>query len=202
MHQLHGLIAGLGNFGWEFDRTRHNFGFMAVDWIVALAEHQKHFHIRHIEAHTHAELFEFSPEGENHGYYLLAKPRTGMNQSGEAVARICHDYQIAPRRVTILHDEMALAFGQIRLARNKSANHHNGVISIEQSLQTEDFLRIRLGIGHPPEKETIRQWVMDPYSETQMETVEAIVEQVRHGLTLMHLKGEVQAEHFLHNIGK
>jgi len=200
MHPFHGLIIGLGNFGDRFIHTRHNYGSMAVQKIVQLAPGQKHLHLKKLDAHTHADLYEFSPQGPSHGYYLLARPKTGMNQSGEAVAVICRDFRISQQDIIVIHDEMGLPLGQARMARSQSPDHHKGLISIEQILDAHDFLRIRLGIGRPQQGLTVRQWVMERFTESEMQIVHSVIDDIWRGITLLCLKDELKAEHFIHSI--
>ena len=117
------IIAGLGNIGKEYDKTRHNIGFMVAD---ELARRWK------------------APEK-----VFLLKPVTYMNLSGNAVGPWAHFYNIAPEEVAVVHDDMDLPLGTIRIRKNGSSGGHNGIKSIISNLGTDAFPRFRLGIGHP-----------------------------------------------------
>jgi len=135
------LIVGLGNPGPEYTFTPHNAGFLAIDRIAedrgaALAN-------RRCRALTGKAILA----GQE---CLLAKPETFMNLSGESVAALVRELQIDPTRdLIVLYDELAFPLGELRLKQNGSANGHNGVKSISAALGTEEWMRLRIGVGRP-----------------------------------------------------
>lgn len=137
------LIAGLGNPGLKYIHTRHNAGFDAADCIAAEAG------IR-IRKREHLALTGSGMiAGEK---VLIAKPQTYMNSSGDSIAELCHFYKIDPQtELIVLSDDIALDVGRIRIRRKGSAGGHNGLKSIIANLKTEDFMRIRIGVGRVPE---------------------------------------------------
>jgi PTH1 family peptidyl-tRNA hydrolase len=140
------LIVGLGNPGKKYERSRHNVGFMALDRWAA-----RH----HLEIERRRE-WAMTGEGEAiigdaHRRVLLAKPRTFMNLSGDAVIEMVRRHGIPPARAFIVYDDMDLPLGKLRLREQGSAGGHNGVGSIIQRLGTQDFPRLRIGIGRPQE---------------------------------------------------
>ena len=136
------LIAGLGNPGKKYVATRHNAGFW---WIDALAQ-SAGVGCRH-EARFHGEIAKISG---TYGDIWLLKPSTYMNESGRAVGALADFFRIAPEDILVVHDELDLAPGMIKLKFGGSASS-NGVRSVVNRLGTRDFWRLRIGIGHPRE---------------------------------------------------
>ncbi len=135
------LIVGLGNVGAEYDRTRHNAGFWFVDAIARkagagfAAERKFHGEAARIRGHGH-ELW-------------LLKPGTYMNRSGQAVVALALYYRILPTQILVVHDEVDLPPGAVKLKRGGGTAGHNGLKDIQAKLSTPDFWRLRLGVGHP-----------------------------------------------------
>ncbi len=137
------LIIGLGNPGSRYDQTRHNIGFAAVDalarrWQVSLSMHKR----------FQAELGE--KRWFNDQRVKLLKPLTYMNQSGQAIRAVVDWYNLPIRSVLVIYDDLDLPVGKIRLRLSGSAGGHNGVRSAIAHLGTQDFPRLRIGIGNPP----------------------------------------------------
>ena len=153
------LIAGLGNPGSKYEGTRHNMGFMAADvlaerWSINFSDHK-----------GLALLGKgvMSLDGRSQKFFL-AKPLTYMNESGNAVASICSYYQIEPDHVIVIHDDMDLDFGRIKVKAGGSAGGHNGLKSIIARLGGENFPRIRIGIGAKPHPDyDLAAWVLGKF---------------------------------------
>lgn len=134
------LIVGLGNPGPEYAYTPHNAGFLAVDRIAAICDVQlSNFRGRAMTARTRLAGHDV----------LLAKPATFMNLSGLSVAALLKELELGVEDLIVLYDELAFPLGTLRLAQRGSANGHNGVKSISASLGTEEWMRIRIGVGKP-----------------------------------------------------
>lgn len=160
------LIVGLGNPGPEYEDTRHNAGFWFIDRLAADLKV------------TLAPLPKFFGEGARVGDAWLLKPATFMNRSGQAVAALARFYKIAPAEVLVVHDELDLLPGAIRLKQGGGNGGHNGLKDIQAQLATPDFWRLRLGIGHPRSL-ALKQEVVDfvlhrPRVEEQRDIDEAI----------------------------
>jgi PTH1 family peptidyl-tRNA hydrolase len=143
------LVAGLGNPGREYARTRHNAGFWFVDALarklgVSLAMESK-----------------FSGEVAKAGEVRLVKPATFMNLSGRSVAALARFYSIAPDEILVVHDELDLRVGEAKMKLGGGVAGHNGLKDIRAQLGTPDFWRLRLGIGHPRDSELTEQQVVD-----------------------------------------
>ena len=132
------LIIGLGNPGIEYQFTPHNAGFLAVDRIA------EDCGVMITNRRGRALTARAKLAGQD---VLLAKPETFMNLSGLSVAALIQEFEISPEDIIVLYDELALPLGTIRIRERGSANGHNGVKSISGVLGTEDWLRIRIGVG-------------------------------------------------------
>lgn len=134
------LIAGLGNPGRQYEGTRHNIGFEVIDYIST------EYRIK-VNKIKHKALLG---EGELGGQrVLLAKPQTFMNLSGESIREISSYYKIPPERIIVVYDDISLPTGAIRIRAKGSAGGHNGMKSIIYQLQTDEFPRLRIGVGAP-----------------------------------------------------
>ena len=143
------LVVGLGNPGRNYERTRHNAGFWFVD---ALA--------RELGA-TLAAQSRFAGEVGKAGELRLLKPSTYMNESGRSVGALARFLSIAPAEVLVVHDELDLPAGTVKLKLGGGVAGHNGLKDVRAHLATADFWRLRLGIGHPRDSDTPQQPVVD-----------------------------------------
>ena len=133
------LVAGLGNPGKEYEHTRHNMGFDVIDELA------RRWSVNVWKTDMKAEIASVVRFGEK---ILLVKPLTYMNDSGNAVASISAYYQIEPDHIVVIHDDMDLEFGRIKVKAGGSAGGHNGIKSIDRSLGTPKYARVRMGVGH------------------------------------------------------
>ncbi len=161
------LIVGLGNPGSEYRDTRHNVGFMVADalaerWRVAGGWREK-FDALHVKAMVGEESV------------VLAKPLTYMNLSGQAVAGLAGFYKIDPADVFIVTDDVALPLGRLRARREGGAGGHNGLKSIIQSLGTQAFPRMRVGVGRGDSRRDLADHVLGRFDADERDTVSAAV---------------------------
>lgn len=158
------LIAGLGNPGAEYAETRHNVGFWFVDMLAADvgARFAR-------EGKFAGEVAKASVQGS---LCWLLKPTTFMNRSGQAVAALANFYKIPPQSVLVVHDELDLPPGEVRLKQGGGPGGHNGLKSIIASLGTADFLRLRLGIGHPGDRNLVTNFVLHTPGRDERELIE------------------------------
>lgn len=148
------IVAFLGNPGKEYSNTRHNAGFMAADII----EKQEKIHINRLRFNALTAITELGGEKT-----LLMKPQTYMNLSGNAVSAAASFYKIPPERVLVVCDDVALPLGAIRVRTKGSSGGHNGLKSIISALGSEDFPRIKIGVGAPgvpADENTMPNWVL------------------------------------------
>lgn len=160
------IIVGLGNPGNEYAKTRHNVGFMMVD---ALADH---LNISLWKDKFNAKIAEGRIGTEK---ILLVKPQTYMNNSGEAVGPLMRWYKVAPEDIFVAHDDMDIPAGTIRIRKKGSSGGHNGIKSLIAHIGSENFARIRLGIGRPLAGWTVVNHVLAPFpAEDKVEVDKAI----------------------------
>ena len=177
------IIAGLGNYPKEYDLTRHNVGFMCVDNFV-----QKHNSEFKTEQKFKAETATIYFNGEK---LLVLKPLTFMNLSGEAIQKAATFYKIEPQNIFIIYDDISLDLGKFRFRASGSDGGHNGIKSIIQNLGTDKFPRLKVGIGPQPNFMKAEAFVLQKFSNAQMETlnrvviksVDAIEDFLVHGIT-------------------
>lgn len=154
------MIVGLGNPGVQYQNTRHNAGFMALDATA------RALGIRVERARFHAYCGEGVCDGR---HVLLMKPQTYMNNSGEAVCEAMRFYKLSADRVLLLFDDISLPVGGMRVRRSGSAGGQNGVKSILQLSGSEAFPRIKLGIGAKPHPDyNLADWVLSRFSEKEL----------------------------------
>lgn len=176
------VIAGLGNPGKKYQQTRHNVGFMVVDRLAA-----KH-RIRIGKRQYHSLVSDWLTNGEK---ALLVKPQTYMNHSGDAVRSLRRDLGAEPKDFIVVHDDLDLPLGRIRIRHKGGAGGHRGVTSILEALGDQNFLRVRVGIGRPPQGVDPTDYVLESFlpEETDLlgevvskaaEAVEALLEQGPH----------------------
>ena len=164
------IIAGLGNPGAQYDKTRHNVGFVAVDYIA------EKLGVRIDRAKFHALVAE-AKIGECR--VLLMKPQTYMNNSGVAIGEAAAFYKIPADRVLILHDEISFDPGIIRIRRKGSAGGHNGLKSIIAHLASEDFPRVKIGVGKKPSSDyDLADWVLGKMPKADCEILDGRYEDI------------------------
>ena len=164
------IIVGLGNIGKQYETTRHNAGFIAVDYIA------EKFGAKIDRVKFHSTVGEATIAGAR---VLLMKPSTLMNNSGVAVGEAATFYKIPPERVLVLHDEISFDPGIIRIRRKGSAGGHNGLKSIIARLPGENFPRIKIGVGKKPSPEyDLADWVLGKFPESDMKTLRSRLDDI------------------------
>lgn len=171
------LIIGLGNPGKQYTQTRHNAGFQALHF---LCEHFG-FEKFHLESRFHAEISVGTVHGDK---YLLVKPTTFMNQSGTTVRLLLQYYKMTQNDIVVIHDDLDVAPGTLKTTFSSRAAGHNGVQNIIDQLGTQDFFRIRLGIGRPslspqPHTTTLptqstHEYVLEPFPAAERQLLETL----------------------------
>lgn len=157
------LIAGLGNPGQRYARTKHNTGFMTLDYYLK----QKQLRLNKNKFHGH-----WLKKRVKDTDVVLLEPQTDMNLSGQAVAPLAHFFKIQPRDILIIHDDMDLPIGKIRVKSSGKSGGHNGIKSIIHALGTDQFNRLKIGIRHPRQT-TIVNWVLTPFVPDQQKLMDA-----------------------------
>lgn len=173
------LIVGLGNPGREYVDNRHNVGFMTIDNMVEKYGTGGDKNV--FQSVVRTALID----GQN---VLMQKPQTFMNISGEAVGMCARFYKIALENVIVIHDDLDLESGTIRIKQGGGAGGHNGLKSIDH-LVGNNYWRIRIGIGHPGDKNFVSSYVLNDFSKDEFEWVDPMLKKLTENFPLM-LKGQ------------
>ena len=164
------LVVGLGNPGERYKYTRHNVGFMVIDKILAGFKSAK------MEEECLSHVYRIRVMGRS---VMLAKPQTYMNNSGLAVVNFLEEYDIKPSEMLVIYDDLDLPLGVTRLRLKGSSGGHRGMESIIKELKTEEFPRLRIGIGRPKEKKDITEYVLSPFSPEEEVLLRAVLEKAK-----------------------
>lgn len=157
-----GLVVGLGNPGRRYRRTRHNVGMMALSQLVSRCRQLRKAKWRG----GNIALLEF----DSH-YFLALEPREYMNRSGLAVAPVSQAYGIPPERLFLLHDDIDIPLGEIRVKRGGGSAGHKGVESVAEALGSPSFIRVRIGVGRPPENLDPVDYVLGELAAEELEAL-------------------------------
>lgn len=161
------LIVGLGNPGPEYEDTRHNVGFRVIDRLGRVLG------VRLKGRGFQSRIARIEREGRD---LLLLSPATFMNLSGSAVKRCADYYGVALERLLVVHDDLDLPVGRVKVVRNGGAGGHKGVASVIQHLGDEKFVRVKVGIGRPRHGEAIEDFVLSPFYDDQKDVVERVIQ--------------------------
>lgn len=181
------LIVGLGNPGRIYENNRHNIGFMCVNHFAKL--YGIKFDRKEGKARTGAGVVA----GES---VVLAKPQTYMNNSGDSVKRLLDRYKLSPADLLVIHDDMDLPPGKIRLRQNSSSGGHKGASSIISYLGTQDFIRIRIGIGRPDaersspfSEEEVISYVLSDFTAGEKKVMSEVIHRVSEAIKCLLAEG-------------
>ncbi len=163
------LVVGLGNPGPQYAGNRHNVGQMVLDELASRCRQAWRSHrSRAVVAEVRLGVL---PGGAPGPRVVLAKPSTYMNLSGGPVAGLAQFLSIDPRRVLVVHDELDIPFGELRLKRGGGEGGHNGLRDISKALGTKDYVRVRCGVGRPPGRMDPADFVLRDFSTTERKEV-------------------------------
>lgn len=156
------LVVGLGNPGKEYEKTRHNIGFMSLDNFLKEVSWKKKFN---------GLLFE---QNINNEKFLFFKPMSYMNLSGLPIAKIVNFYNIAADDILIIHDDLDLSIGKMKLKKGGKSGGHNGIKSIEQALKTNNFNRLKIGIGRDQQM-LVSDYVLSKFPKHDLEKINLLI---------------------------
>lgn len=180
------IIAGLGNPGPQYETTRHNVGFLAVDRLV------ERWNAGPMQKKNQSEIFQGSVDSEK---LILVKPQTYMNLSGRAVAPLFQFYKCQPEDLVVIHDEIDLKPLQIRIKKGGGTAGHNGLRSLDQSLGAENknYYRVRIGVGKPEGQNgpAVHDYVLQPFTNHELKLLDQVLDDVSEAVELI-LKGRVE----------
>ncbi len=184
------LVVGLGNPGPQYAKTRHNIGFMVADVLAARIGGQFKVHKRSSAEVVTGRLA--------HRLIVLAKTRCYMNESGRQVGPLAKFYSVEPANVIVIHDELDIDFGRIRLKLGGGEGGHNGLRSVANALGTKDFQRVRVGIGRPPGRKDPAAFVLEPFSSAERAEVPTLCELAADATELLIEAGLEPAQNQVH----
>lgn len=184
------LVVGLGNPGPRYETTRHNLGFLVADILADRLGSGFKVHKK-----SGAEVTTGRLGGRS---IVLAKPRVYMNESGRQVGPLANFYSVAPADVIILHDELDIEFGRIRLKFGGGVAGHNGLRSVSSALGTNDFQRVRIGVGRPPGRKSGATFVLENFTTAERPEVGTICEQAADAAELLIELGLEPAQNTVH----
>lgn len=156
------LIVGLGNIGDKYQLTRHNVGFLVIDEIAKSL------------TTSNINKANFKACVQKSGYNLLIKPNTYMNHSGESVGAIKEYYKIDMENIIVIHDDLDLPFGTVKFKIGGGHGGHNGLRSIDSHIGKE-YIRVRIGIGKPANKEDVANYVLSNFSKEELNNLKGII---------------------------
>ena len=176
------ISAGLGNPGVEYEKTRHNTGFMAVD---ALSQRFG------FSVNTHKFNALIADTVISDKRCLVMKPLTYMNKSGEAISDAMDFYNIPPENIIVIFDDISLDVGKMRLRRKGSSGGHNGIKSIIHNCGSQDFPRIKIGVGGKPHPDyDLADWVLSSYSDNELKLLGEVFDHTARAVELI-LRGNI-----------
>ncbi len=176
------IIIGLGNPGEKFNKTRHNVGFIALDFFAKENDFPEFKLSKKYESLVSEKVIEkiysnFNDRSNHSIRVILAKPQTFMNESGKAVQKVIYDLRSKTYDLVVVHDDIDLPMGKIKLSKDSGAGGHKGVDSIIRHLGKQDFVRLKIGIcpasGKP---ETVEKFVIEKFTSEEMEILDGVIE--------------------------
>ena len=175
------LVVGLGNPGGQYDNTRHNAGFAVADELARRGG----FDLRRVKFKALTAAAQVGGQGA-----LVMKPTTYMNLSGEAVGEAARFYKLAPDHVLVISDDVDLPLGKLRLRTSGSAGGHNGLKSIIQHLGTDQFPRLRVGVGEKPHPDyDLADWVLSKFAGEDKKAIDAAVQRAADAIECIRAEG-------------
>ena len=192
------LVIGLGNPGLQYVGTRHNIGQMALDEVASRALPVPVTLSRHKKTNTDsAQMSLSSPTGSSISI-VLGRPRSYMNLSGGPTSALARFFHIPPQNVIVLHDDLDLDFGTVRLKRGGGEGGHNGLRDITKALGTKDYLRVRLGIGRPPGRMSPADFVLKKFSTRESIDVDLMCSNAADAVEMLATRGLQFAQNTIH----
>lgn len=190
-----GLIAGLGNPELKYAGTRHNMGFIFVDALLALTA-RTGGQVRELGGKKfNARVWEVSAE-QLRGEWLVCEPLTYMNCSGDAIRPLLAWNNLEPNQLVVVQDEMDIPAGELRFKYGGGLAGHNGLLSVSRQIGSNDFYRLRIGIGKPIHKEDTLAWVLGKPATCEREKIEAIMPFALETIFIFSQKGATPAIQF------
>ena len=188
------LVVGLGNPGPAYAGNRHNVGFRIVDELAARMGASFGRHRRAVAAVAEGRLGGV-PGGAK---LVLAKPLTYMNLSGGPVAALANFYKVPREQIVVVHDELDIPYGQLRLKSGGGEGGHNGLRSVSNALGSRDYLRVRFGIGRPPGRQDPADYVLSDFSAVERKELDLLIDRAADAVETLICKGLEWAQNTYH----
>jgi len=183
------LIVGLGNPGREYAWTRHNLGWQVVAYLSELWGIP-------LSRHSHASVWGQGRVGAE--AVILAQPTTYMNLSGQAVSRLMAYFKLTPGDLVVVHDDLDVPLWRLKLSERGGAGGHRGALDIIATLNTEEFLRVKLGIGRPAPEMAGEKYVLSPFPAADAENVARLIERAAQAVDCLIKEGLKAAQNRFH----
>ena len=188
------LVVGLGNPGPDYEGTRHNIGWDVLQELASRALPMPASFSTHKK--TNCEIAQTRLADTP---VVLARPRSYMNLSGGPVAAVAKYFSVAPTDVIVIHDEIDIDFGQVRLKRGGGEGGHNGLRSVSSSLGTRDYIRVRAGVGRPPGRMAVADFVLKRFSKLEEPDVPFLIQDAADAVELLLKHGLDTAQNQVHS---
>ncbi|GAB3851398.1 aminoacyl-tRNA hydrolase [Micromonospora andamanensis] len=188
------LVVGLGNPGREYAGNRHNVGFMVAELLAGRLGGKFGRHRRAVAEVAEGRLGLGGPK------LVLAKPLTYMNLSGGPVASLAQFYKVPPGRVVAVHDELDIAYGQVRVKCGGGEGGHNGLRSMSKSLGTKDYVRVRFGIGRPPGRQDPADYVLSDFGTVERKELDFLVDRAADVVESVVVRGVEPTQNLYHGV--
>lgn len=186
------LVIGLGNPGPQYAGNRHNVGAMVIEHLAARAGARLRTH----KAGASAESIRLGPTPGTRA--IIGIPHSYMNLSGGPTKGLASFFSVPPERTIVLHDELDIPFGEVRLKLGGGEGGHNGLRSISSSFGTKDYLRVRVGIGRPPGRMDAASYVLKDFSPTERKELPFLIDDAADAVELLIDKGLTDAQQVVH----
>lgn len=183
------LLVGLGNPGREYAWTKHNLGFQVVNYLSALWDIP-------LNRSGHAAVWGKGRAGQD--AVILAQPTTFMNLSGQAVSRLLSYFKLTPQDLVVIHDDLDVPPWRLKLVECGGPGGHKGVRDIIAMLHTEEFLRVKMGIGRPPAGMPTERYVLTPFPAGDAENVAVLIEKAAQAVVMLLAEGLAAAQNRFH----
>ena len=190
------LVIGLGNPGEEYAATRHNIGFKVVEELARRAGAKFSVDKRARALVASARIGGTGPQGVA---AALAKPMSFMNLSGGPVSALAKYFAVPAEAVVVVHDELDLPYGTLRLKQGGGSAGHNGLKDITKALETPEYVRVRVGIGRPPGSQDAATYVLKPFTSTERKELDLVVVEAADAVEALVLEGLAAAQQRLHS---
>ncbi|MGN6598392.1 MAG: aminoacyl-tRNA hydrolase [Actinomycetes bacterium] len=193
------MVVGLGNPGPDYAGNRHNVGAMVVDALAARSRTSFKNGVGRARAAVAETRLGVLPGGAPGPRVVLAKPQSYMNESGGPVAGLTAFFGLDPNAVVVVHDELDIPFGEVRLKIGGGEGGHNGLRSVTKSLGTKDYYRVRVGIGRPPGRMDPADFVLRDFSGAERKELDLLVEEAADAVELLVTEGLERAQARYHS---